>query len=228
MTVAINQVSYAYQTTDVVNQCSLKITANECVGIVGESGSGKTTLLKMMSGLLAPNQGSVMINEQTSFLDGKRNKNLYNQVGVIFQDYQLFDHFTVVENVALAYRLTKKVSKAQSFDVAKTILESLGLKEVMNQFPYECSGGQQQRIAIARALILEPSILLVDEPTSALDQENTYKLVDTLKKLNQEGLTIVVITHDLPFAKLVCNRIIEMKQGKITADCATNEFFKRV
>jgi ABC-type polar amino acid transport system ATPase subunit len=97
----------------------------------------------------------------------------------------------------------------------------------MNQYPYECSGGQKQRIAIARALILEPSILLVDEPTSALDQENTYKLVDTLKKLNGEGLTIVVITHDLPFAELVCNRIIQMNQGKITADCAADEFFKR-
>ena len=227
MTVAINQVSYAYQTADVVNQCSLSITSGECVGIVGESGSGKTTLLKMMSGLLSPNQGSILINEQPSFLEGKRNKNLYQQVGVIFQDYQLFDHFSVIENVALAYRLTKKVSKTESSIVAQNILESLGLKEVMNQFPYECSGGQKQRIAIARALILEPSILLVDEPTSALDQENTYKLVDTLKKLNGEGLTIVVITHDLPFAELVCDRIIQMNQGKITADCAVDEFFKR-
>lgn len=227
MTVAINQVSYAYQTLDVVDKCSLTIASKECVGIVGESGSGKTTLLKMMSGLLAPKEGSVFINDQTSFLEGKRNKNLYHQVGVIFQDYQLFDHFTVIENVALAYRLTKKVSKAKSLQIAKTQLESLGLKEVINQFPYECSGGQQQRIAIARALVLEPSILLLDEPTSALDQENTIKLVETLKKLNQEGLTIVVITHDLPFAKLVCDRIIQMKQGQITADCSALEFFKR-
>lgn len=227
MTVAINQVSYAYQSADVVSQASLQIKSGECVGIVGESGSGKTTLLKMMSGLLSPNQGSIYINDQTCFIEGKRNKNLYEQVGVIFQDYQLFDHFTVAENVALAYRLTKKVSKSKATDVAETVLESLGLKEIKNQYPYECSGGQKQRIAIARALILEPSILLVDEPTSALDQENTTKLVDTLEKLNVEGLTIVVITHDLPFAELVCNRIIQMKQGRITADCEADEFFKR-
>ena len=223
----INQVSYAYQTAEVVSQASLSITSGECVGIVGESGSGKTTLLKMISGLLAPNQGSVFINGQPSFLKGKRNKNLYQQVGVIFQDYQLFDHFTVGENVALAYRLTKKVSKSESINIAEKVLDSLGLKEIINQYPYECSGGQKQRIAIARALILQPSILLVDEPTSALDQENTNKLVDTLKKLNIEGLTIVIITHDLPFAELVCNRIIQMNQGKITADCTANEFFKR-
>lgn len=226
MTVAINNVSYAYQKADVVKQCSLTINSKECVGIVGESGSGKTTLLKMMSGLLTPNQGSIMINDQAIFLGGKRNKNLYEQVGVIFQDYQLFDHLTVVDNVALALFLTKKASKEKANQIAQNMLESLGLNDVINQYPFECSGGQKQRIAIARALVLQPSILLVDEPTSALDQDNTIKLVETLKKLNQEGLTIIVITHDLPFAQLVCDRIIEMKQGKITADCAVDEFFK--
>ncbi len=225
MTLSINNVSFAYQKERIIKDLSLTIDSNQIVGLVGLSGSGKTTLLKILSGLLVPQAGTITINGIQTFIDQKRNRRLYENVGVIFQEHHLFMHLKVIDNVALAYRLKNKTTKQQSRIKAEAILDRFGLKEHIDKFPYQCSGGQQQRIAIARALILDPMILFVDEPTSALDQENTHQLVRLLKELNQSGLTVVVITHDLPFAEALCDRIIEMSDGVIIDDSIAKDYF---
>ncbi len=223
--IQINNLSYAYTDTPVLKNVSFEIKENEIVGLLGLSGSGKTTLLKILSGLLQPDKGTYTIESYLAYEKGKRNPILVNDLGVVFQDYNLFMHMTVLDNLALPYRLRYKTSKDESKRVALELLEQFGLSEHINKYPNECSGGQQQRIAIARALILNPRVLLIDEPTAALDQENTEIVTRLLKELNKKGLTVVVITHDLPFAQSICQRVIELKQGEIIRDTRAENYF---
>lgn len=223
--IQINNLSYAYTDTPVLKNVSFEIKENEIVGLLGLSGSGKTTLLKILSGLLQPDKGTYTIESYLAYEKGKRNPILVNDLGVVFQDYNLFMHMTVLDNLALPYRLRYKTSKDESKLVALELLEQFGLSEHINKYPNECSGGQQQRIAIARALILNPRVLLIDEPTAALDQENTEIVTRLLKELNKKGLTVVVITHDLPFAQSICQRVIELKQGEIIRDTRAENYF---
>ena len=223
--IQINHLSYAYTDTPVLKNVSFEIKENEIVGLLGLSGSGKTTLLKILSGLLQPDKGTYTIESYLAYEKGKRNPILVNDLGVVFQDYNLFMHMTVLDNLALPYRLRYKTSKDESKRVALELLEQFGLSEHINKYPNECSGGQQQRIAIARALILNPRVLLIDEPTAALDQENTEIVTRLLKELNKKGLTVVVITHDLPFAQSICQRVIELKQGEIIRDTRAENYF---
>lgn len=223
--IQINNLSYAYTDTPVLKNISFEIKENEIVGLLGLSGSGKTTLLKILSGLLQPDKGTYTIESYLAYEKGKRNPILVNDLGVVFQDYNLFMHMTVLDNLALPYRLRYKTSKDESKLVALELLEQFGLSEHINKYPNECSGGQQQRIAIARALILNPRVLLIDEPTAALDQENTEIVTRLLKELNKKGLTVVVITHDLPFAQSICQRVIELKQGEIIRDTSAENYF---
>ena len=224
--IKIEKLNYAYTDTPVLKNISFEIKENEMVGLLGLSGSGKTTLLKILSGLLQPDSGVYTIEMNKAYEKGKRNPILVNELGVVFQDYNLFMHLTVLDNLALPYRLKYKKSKMESQEVAKKLLAQFGLEEHDNKFPNECSGGQQQRIAIARALILNPRVLLIDEPTAALDQENIMIVSDLLKTLNKKGLTVIVITHDLPFAQSICERIIELKQGEIIQDTSASNYFK--
>ncbi len=223
--IQINNLSYAYTDTPVLKNVSFEIKENEIVGLLGLSGSGKTTLLKILSGLLQPDKGTYTIESYLAYEKGKRNPILVNDLGVVFQDYNLFMHMTVLDNLALPYRLRYKTSKDESKRVALELLEQFGLSEHINKYPNECSGGQQQRIAIARALILNPRVLLIDEPTAALDQENTEIVTRLLKELNKKGLTVVVITHDLPFAQSICQRVIVLKQGEIIRDTRAENYF---
>lgn len=223
--IQINHLSYAYTDTPVLKNVSFEIKENEIVGLLGLSGSGKTTLLKILSGLLQPDKGTYTIESYLAYEKGKRNPILVNDLGVVFQDYNLFMHMTVLDNLALPYRLRYKTSKDESKLVALELLEQFGLSEHINKYPNECSGGQQQRIAIARALILNPRVLLIDEPTAALDQENTEIVTRLLKELNKKRLTVVVITHDLPFAQSICQRVIELKQGEIIRDTSAENYF---
>ncbi len=225
MSLQVNNVSFAYSDKDVIRQLSFNVTDNELCGIVGLSGGGKTTLLKLLSGLYKPKKGQITYDGIATYQSNKRNDQLFKQIGVVFQDFQLFDHMKVLENVALPYRLKYKVNKETANKQASEILSSLGCEDVVNQYPYECSGGQKQRIAIARALILQPSILLIDEPTSALDKENTLTLIKVLQDLNKQGLTIITITHDLLFANQLCERIIEVSQGQIIKDMPREDYF---
>lgn len=224
--IKIENLSYAYTDTPVLKNISFEIKENEMVGLLGLSGSGKTTLLKILSGLLQPDKGIYTIELNKAYENGKRNPILVNELGVVFQDYNLFMHLTVLDNLVLPYRLRFKKSKEESQKIAKELLSQFGLEEHLNKFPNECSGGQQQRIAIARALILNPRVLLIDEPTAALDQENTMIVSELLRDLNKKGLTVIVITHDLPFAQSICRRVIELKQGEIIQDTNALNYFK--
>lgn len=224
--IKIENLSYAYTDTPVLKNISFEIKENEMVGLLGLSGSGKTTLLKILSGLLQPDKGIYTIELNKAYENGKRNPILVNELGVVFQDYNLFMHLTVLDNLVLPYRLRFKKSKEESQKIAKELLSQFGLEEHLNKFPNECSGGQQQRIAIARALILNPRVLLIDEPTAALDQENTMIVSELLRYLNRKGLTVIVITHDLPFAQSICQRVIELKQGEIIQDTNALNYFK--
>lgn len=224
--IKIEQLNYAYTNISVLKNVSFEIKENEIVGLLGLSGSGKTTLLKILSGLLQPDKGTYTIEGLKAYEKGKRNPTIVNELGVVFQDYNLFMHLTVIENLILPYRLRFKQTKEESYQVASNLLTQLGLAEHLHKYPNECSGGQQQRIAIARALILNPRVLLIDEPTAALDQENTLIVSELLKSLNKKGLTVVVITHDLPFAQSLCQRVIELKQGAIIQDIDAQTYFK--
>jgi ABC-type polar amino acid transport system ATPase subunit len=223
--IKIEKLNYAYTDVPVLKDISFEIKENEIVGLLGLSGSGKTTLLKILSGLLQPDNGIYTIENFKAYENGKRNPILVNELGVVFQDYNLFMHLTVLENLALPYRLRFKKSKDDSRKEAVRLLTQFGLEEHLDKFPNECSGGQQQRIAIARALILNPRVLLIDEPTAALDQENTLIVSELLRNLNKKGLTVVVITHDLPFAQTVCQRVIELKLGEIIKDIDAYTYF---
>lgn len=224
--IKIENLSYAYTDTPVLKNISFEIKENEMVGLLGLSGSGKTTLLKILSGLLQPDNGIYTIESNKAYENGKRNPVLVNELGVVFQDYNLFMHLTVLDNLVLPYRLRFKKSEEEAQSIAKDLLSQFGLQEHLNKFPNECSGGQQQRIAIARALILNPRVLLIDEPTAALDQENTMIVSELLRDLNKKGLTVIVITHDLPFAQSICRRVIELKQGEIIQDTEASNYFK--
>ena len=224
--IKIENLNYAYTDKSVLKNISFEIHENEMVGLLGLSGSGKTTLLKILSGLLQPESGVYTIESNKAYEKGKRNKMLVNELGVVFQDYNLFMHLTVLDNLVLPYRLRFKKSKEESKKVAIEMLSQFGLQEHLYKFPNECSGGQQQRIAIARALILNPRVLLIDEPTAALDQENTMIVSELLRDLNKKGLTVIVITHDIPFAQSICKRVIELKQGEIIQDTDASNYFK--
>ena len=223
--IEIKNLNYSYTNTPVLKNISFDIIEKEIVGLLGLSGSGKTTLLKILSGLLEADSGAYTIESFTAYEKGKRNPILTHELGVVFQDYNLFMHLTVIDNLVLPYRLKYKKSKKESQEVAIQLLAQFGLEEHLNKYPNECSGGQQQRIAIARALILNPRVLLIDEPTAALDQENTMIVSELLQNLNKKGLTVVVITHDLPFAKSLCQRVIELKQGEIIQDVDAYIYF---
>jgi glutamate transport system ATP-binding protein len=223
---SIEQLSYAYGKTEVLSNISFTINQGEIVGLLGLSGSGKTTLLKILSGLSPMKSGTYTLEDKPVYLNGKRSKDLPTELGVVFQQFNLFMHLTVVDNLALPLRLRTKQSKGVCRDEALKVLSSLGLRDQSDKYPHECSGGQQQRIAIGRALILKPQVLLIDEPTSSLDQENTQVIIEILKDLHRNGLTLVLITHDMPFAQALCERVIELKDGTIAADVEATTYFE--
>lgn len=218
----VNQLSYAYSNSKVLNQISFEINQGEIVGLLGPSGSGKTTLMKLLSSLLELQSGSIQfLNNQQL-----KSKDIPSELGLVFQNFNLFPHLSVLENCTLAYRLKHKCSKVDANAKAFELLKQLGLSDQVNKYVDQCSGGQQQRIAIARALMMDPQMLLIDEPTSSLDQQNIKILVNLLKHLHQSGLTIILITHDENFALKLCTRIIELKEGQIGYDGDAKTYFE--
>lgn len=221
----VKNLTYAYEREPVLKNISFNIQSQEIVGILGLSGSGKTTLLKILSGLMAPDQGEYTLEGIKAYIGSKRSSAIVTELGVVFQQFNLFPHLSVVDNLILPYRLKTKKGKAECREKAIALLDSLGLSGQADKYPDQCSGGQQQRIAIARALILNPKVLLIDEPTSALDKENTQRLIDMLKQLHNDGLTLILITHDLGFAQALCQRVIELKDGVIESDGPATSYF---
>lgn len=216
MLLEINNLSKSYKTLTAVKEVSLTLDAGEVLSIIGPSGSGKSTLLKLIANLETPNEGEIIIlGESTKDLDKVKKRSLYQQMGFIFQDFALFEHLTVKQNLELAPRLVYQKDKTEIETETQRLLNLVGLQDKLNEYPFHLSGGQKQRIAISRALATHPKILLFDEPTSALDIKSIDDLVDIILKLKKADIGVLIVTHDLRFAKLVSSRLLFMKNSSI-------------
>jgi len=223
--ISLKNVSKWYGHFQVLTDCSTEVKKGEVVVVCGPSGSGKSTLIKTVNGLEPVQQGEIIVNG-TKVNDKKTNlAKLRSNVGMVFQHFELFPHLSIIENLTLAQVKVLKRDKALARDKALKLLERVGLTAHADKFPAQLSGGQQQRVAIARALCMDPVAMLFDEPTSALDPEMVGEVLKTMNTLAHTGLTMVIVTHEMGFARKVANRVIFMDEGKIVEDSAKEEFF---
>lgn len=209
----------------VLKNININIDKNEVVVVIGPSGSGKSTLIRCINGLESINDGDIGI-DGTLINDKKTNLNqLRQEIGMVFQHFHLYPHKTVLENITLAPIKIKKMKQTEAEEIAMYFLEKVGIANRANHYPSQLSGGQQQRVAIARALAMKPKIMLFDEPTSALDPEMVGEVLDVMKALTSEGITMVVVTHEMGFAKEVADRVIFMDNGIIVEEGIPSSFF---
>ncbi len=223
--IEIQCVSKWYGTNQVLNRCSLSVQKGEVVVVCGPSGSGKSTLLKCVNGLEKFSEGKitvggVSVGDRSTDLPALRSK-----IGMVFQNFELFPHMTALENICLGQVMVLKRSKKESVATALKLLERVGLTHHANRYPAQLSGGQAQRVAIARALGMGPMAMLFDEPTSALDPEMISEVLDVMIELALEGMTMMVVTHEMGFARKVANRVVFMDQGCILEDSPKEKFF---
>lgn len=213
--VNLHQVHKYYGDLHVLKGIDLDIKAGEVVSIIGKSGSGKSTLLRCVNGLEQYQEGGITVDGKEVTTEDIQVRRLALSVGMIFQNFNLFPHMTVGENVMLAPTIVLKKSKAEAEATARAMLEKVGLAEKFDSFPEKLSGGQQQRVAIARALAMSPKVLLCDEITSALDPELVGEVLKVLEQLAEEGMTLILVTHEMNFARDVGSRVVFMHQGKV-------------
>jgi len=208
-----------------VDGVSTEVARGEVVVVIGPSGSGKSTFLRCINGLEAFTEGHIVI-DGVDLADKKTNINKVRaEVGMVFQQFNLFPHMTVLENLTLAQRRVRKRSKKAAREKAYELLKKVGIHEKAGEYPSRLSGGQQQRVAIARALAMDPKVMLFDEPTSALDPEMVGEVLDVMKQLAREGMTMIVVTHEMGFAREVADRVIFMDEGKVVEVGTPEHFF---
>ncbi|MCP4747511.1 MAG: amino acid ABC transporter ATP-binding protein [Desulfobacteraceae bacterium] len=205
---------------------SVEVKVAEVVVVIGPSGSGKSTFLRCLNHLETANRGHIYI-DQVDILNPKTNINkVREEVGMVFQSFNLFPHKSVLENITLAQTVVRKRSMKQAKEKAMALVNKVGISDKINTYPDQLSGGQQQRVAIARALAMDPKIMLFDEPTSALDPEMIGEVLDVMKTLAKEGMTMIVVTHEMGFAREVADRVIFMDDGAIVEVGTPEHFFK--
>ena len=209
---------------DVLRGIDLTIHDKEVVVIIGPSGSGKSTILRCINYLEKPTAGEIIV-DGISMSDAKSINNIRKEVGMVFQRFNLFPHMTVLENIILSPMKTRGESRENAEKTAIKLLEKVGLADKKDAYPGTLSGGQQQRVAIARALAMKPKFMLFDEPTSALDPEMINEVLDVMVELAREGMTMMVVTHEMGFARKVADRVIFMEAGEILEDAKKEEFF---
>ena len=215
-----------FGTLKALDNVSLDVYDGEKVVIIGPSGSGKSTLLRSVNRLEEINAGTIMV-DGFEISDPKTNINkVREEVGMVFQQFNVFPHKTVLENLTLAQKVVRKRSKSDAEKIAKDLLAKVGILEKAREYPTRLSGAQQQRVAIARALAMQPKLMLFDEPTSALDPEMIGEVLDVMVKLAKEGMTMIVVTHEMGFAREVSDRVIFMDEGKILEEGSPEHFFK--
>lgn len=210
---------------EVLKGVDVSVEEQEVVVIIGPSGSGKSTLLRCMNYLEEPTSGDITVNNMKLDKHADINK-IRENIGMVFQRFNLFPHMTVLENITLAPMKVLKVAKNEAVETAMDLLQRVGLKEKASAYPSQLSGGQQQRVAIARALAMKPKVMLFDEPTSALDPEMVTEVLDVMKKLAQQGMTMVVVTHEMGFAREVGDRVLFVDEGKIIEEGTPKEIFE--
>lgn len=227
--ISVKNLIKKYDKKVVLNGINLEIEKGEKVAIVGPSGSGKSTLLRCLNLLETPSAGYVAFEGNQLFpLDKSININLHRQkMGMVFQLFNLFPHIKAIENITMAPVKLKLMSKEDAIKRAEELLEQVGLSDKRNEYPIKLSGGQKQRLAIARALIMNPDVMLFDEPTSALDPEMVGEVLNLIKDLAKKGMTMVIVTHEMAFAKEVATRILFMDEGQILEENKPKEFFEK-
>lgn len=211
---------------EVLKNISAEIKKGEIISIIGPSGSGKSTFLRCINKLEEPSLGHIYIDGMDLMDKNTDINKVRERVGMVFQHFNLFPNMTVLDNLTLSPIMVKKESKEEAEKYALSLLEKVGLSDKANSYPTQLSGGQKQRIAIARALAMKPEVILFDEPTSALDPEMIKEVLDVMRDLAKEGMTMLIVTHEMGFARNVGNRILFMDKGEIIEDCSPKEFFE--
>lgn len=223
--IKINNLHKYFGELHVLKGINLEVNQGDVIAIIGPSGSGKSTMLHCINRLEEPSSGHIYIDNEDIMAPDCDINAIRQKVGMVFQHFNLFPHKNVLENITLAPTLVKKVSKREAEKTAYELLAKVGLSDKASSYPNKLSGGQKQRIAIARALAMKPEVILFDEPTSALDPEMIKEVLDVMKNLAKEGMTMLIVTHEMGFAKNVANRLIFMDNGKIVEDTEPNKFF---
>ena len=223
--VNIKGVSKSFGDFVALKDIELKVKYGERIVICGPSGSGKSTLVRCINGLEQHEKGKIKVIGETLEVNSRQNANLGLQIGMVFQQFNLFPHLSVIENLILGPMKSLGLNEKRATERAKKLLERVRIPEQANKKPNQLSGGQQQRVAIARALCMEPKIMLFDEPTSALDPEMIKEVLDSMVDLAKAGMTMIVVTHEMGFAKEVADNMIFMDEGKIVEKAKTKDFF---
>lgn len=213
--IELKDVHKSYGELNVLNGVSLDIAKGEIIAVIGTSGSGKSTLIRCINGLEKIQSGEILINGISINSTEKNSRQIRKKIGMVFQNFNLFPHYTVLENIAKPCMIVNKTKKEEAYKLAISILKKVKLEDKMNSYPGSLSGGQKQRVAIARAIAMDPEIVLFDEPTSALDPEIAYEVLDTIKDLANEGLTMIIVTHQIKFIRNIADRIIFIDEGCI-------------
>ena len=222
----VENLSKNFGNLKVLKNISTTINKGEVISIIGPSGSGKSTFLRCINKLEEPTEGHIYIDGMDLMDKNTDINKIRERVGMVFQHFNLFPNMTVLENLTLSPTMVKKESKEEAKKYASYLLEKVGLSDKANSYPTQLSGGQKQRIAIARALAMKPEVILFDEPTSALDPEMIKEVLDVMRDLAKEGMTMLIVTHEMGFAKNVGNRILFMDNGEIIEDCSPKDFFE--
>jgi glutamate transport system ATP-binding protein len=223
--VVLDNVNKHFGALHVLQDIDLTIARGEVVVVIGPSGSGKSTLCRTINRLETVDSGSISIDGKPLPQEGKALAKLRADVGMVFQAFNLFAHKTVLENVMLGQTKVRRTDKQEAEKKARTLLDRVGVGNQADKYPAQLSGGQQQRVAIARALAMDPKVMLFDEPTSALDPEMINEVLEVMKQLADEGMTMVVVTHEMGFARSAANRVIFMADGRIVEEATPDQFF---
>jgi glutamate transport system ATP-binding protein len=223
--ISMEAVNKHFGSLHVLKDIDLKVDRGQVIVVLGPSGSGKSTLCRTINRLETIDSGTITIDGEVLPAEGKKLAQLRSDVGMVFQSFNLFAHKTILENVALAPKKVRKVSKDKARESAMTLLERVGVANQADKYPAQLSGGQQQRVAIARSLAMNPKVMLFDEPTSALDPEMISEVLNVMTSLAKEGMTMVVVTHEMGFARGAANRVVFMDGGAIVESAEPAEFF---
>ncbi|MFC2718815.1 MAG: amino acid ABC transporter ATP-binding protein, partial [Veillonella parvula] len=222
--IKLENVHKSFGKNEVLKGINLHIEQGQVVVIIGPSGSGKSTVLRTMNYLEEPTSGKVIVDGM-DLSDKKKLNDVRAEVGMVFQNFNLFPHMTVMENLTLAQTKVRKTSMEEAKKIGQALLDRVGLADKANAYPDSLSGGQKQRVAIARALAMKPKVMLFDEPTSALDPEMVSEVLDVMKSLAEEGMTMVIVTHEMGFAKKVADRVLFVDGGLILEDNTPERVF---
>ena len=225
MQLEVKNLTKKFDDNTILNNLNFTVKQGEVVVVLGPSGCGKSTLLRCINGLEEINEGTVLLNGEPVTANGKNMSQMRQKIGMVFQSYDLFPHKTILENITLAPIKVQKRQKSDVIKEAESLLERVGLSDKKDAYPRQLSGGQKQRVAICRALCMHPQLMLFDEVTAALDPEMVREVLDVIMELADGGMTMLIVTHEMQFAKAVADRILFIDAGKIIEDTSPEEFF---